>query len=117
MKTIIKNIKEILCITNKGEDSFKKGKEMNTLNSLKDGWISIEYEKIKDFGSMDNWPGVDDWNETTIIDAKCLFSSYNFLKVVLSIKSQSRSIPKPGLLGCIALAFSILISSFKPKLK
>lgn len=69
MKTIIKNIKEILCITHKGEDSFKKGKNMNTLNSLKDGWISIEDKKIKDFGSMDNWSGVDDWNETDIIDA------------------------------------------------
>ena len=35
----------------------------------------------------------------------------------MSIKSQSKSIPIPGLLGSKALPFSIEMDSFNPKLK
>lgn len=49
MKTLIKNIKEIVTVSKNSK--IKKGKEMSKLNSLKDAWILIEKDKIYDFGS------------------------------------------------------------------
>ena len=37
MKTLIKNIKEIVTVSKNSK--IKKGKEMSKLNSLKDAWI------------------------------------------------------------------------------
>ena len=69
MKTIIKNIKEIISASKHNKNNPKKGAEMNKIQSLKDGWISISEGKIEDFGTMKEWNGVENWNETTIIDA------------------------------------------------
>ena len=69
MKTLIKNIKQIAGISNAEKSTIKKGKELNQISTIEDGWIMIENDKILDFGSMDKWPGVDDWNNTNIIDA------------------------------------------------
>ena len=49
MKTLIKNIKEIVTVSKNSK--IKKGNEMSKLNSLKDAWILIEKDKIYDFGS------------------------------------------------------------------
>lgn len=69
MKTIIKNIKEIVGVVDDQIINYKCGAELNKISSIKDGWIIIENETIMDFGNMDNWKGVEDWNETEIIDA------------------------------------------------
>ena len=69
MKTIIKNIKEIVGVVDDQIINYKCGAELNKISSIKDGWIIIEDETIIDFGNMDNWKGVEDWNETEIIDA------------------------------------------------
>ena len=69
MKTIIKNIKEIVGVVDNQIINYKCGAELNKISSIKDGWIIIEDETIIDFGNMDNWKGVEDWNETEIIDA------------------------------------------------
>ena len=69
MKTIIKNIKEIVGVVDDQIINYKCGSELNKISSIKDGWIIIEDETIIDFGNMDNWQGVEDWNETEIIDA------------------------------------------------
>jgi len=69
MKTLIKNIKEIIGITNQLDTGIKKGSQLNEIKSIKDGWIMIENDKILDFGLMSEWPGLEDWNNTTIIDA------------------------------------------------
>jgi len=69
MKTLIKNIKEICCVSSDKICKIKKGGELNKMSSIKDGWILIENEKIIDFGNMETWNGLEDWNNTHIIDA------------------------------------------------
>jgi len=69
MKTLIKNIKQIAGISTTEESIIKKGKDLNEIITIEDGWIIIENDKIIDFGNMEKWPGVDDWNNTNIIDA------------------------------------------------
>ena len=70
MKTLIKNIKEIVGLSDNQKLNIKKGKELNIIESLKDGWILIENNLIIDFGSMNNWKGIEDWNNLEIIDAE-----------------------------------------------
>ena len=68
MKTLIKNIKQIVGTSTREQSTIKKGKEMNKISTIEDGWIMIENDTILNFGGMDTWPGVDDWNNTNIID-------------------------------------------------
>ncbi|MBF25428.1 MAG: imidazolonepropionase [Flavobacteriales bacterium] len=70
MKTLIKNIKEIIGLSNNQKSYIKKGKKLKLIESIKDGWILIEDNIIVDYGSMDNWNGVEDWNNLEIIDAE-----------------------------------------------
>ena len=69
MKTVIKNISELV----QTEETPKKwvaGADMNKLNTIKDAFVEIGDGIITDFGSMDVWRGIDDWNNTEIIDAE-----------------------------------------------
>ena len=69
MKTVIKNIRELIQI----EETPRKwvaGAEMKNLNTIKDAFVSIENGIITGFGSMDDFIGIDDWNDTEIIDAE-----------------------------------------------
>lgn len=50
MKTLLKNIKEALQVSD--SFSFLKGKDMAEINSLKNAYIIIENEKIASFGEM-----------------------------------------------------------------
>ena len=51
---------------------------MNSINTITDAFIEIEEGKISSFGSMDEWRGISDWNNTSIIDAEggMVFPSY-----------------------------------------
>ena len=69
MKVLIKNIKQIVGISQSSSQEIKQGIDLNILNTLNDGWILIEDGIIIDFGNMQNWIGIDDWNNTQIIDA------------------------------------------------
>ena len=69
MKTIIKNIKEIIGVSLNEKNELKKGKKLNKTSIIKNGWIKIEDGLIVDFGAMHDWPGLDNWNTTNIIDA------------------------------------------------
>ena len=69
MKLLIKNIKQIIGISDSTKSQLKKGKELKKINSLNDGWILLNNDLIVDFGNMDNWIGIDDWNNIEIIDA------------------------------------------------
>ena len=69
MKTLIKNIKEIVGVSISEPITTKIGSQLNEISSIKDGWIMIEDDLILDFGDMDDWPGIEDWNKTEIIDA------------------------------------------------
>ena len=51
---------------------------MSNINTIKDAFIEISDGKITKFGSMQNWSGIEDWNNTEIIDADggMVFPSY-----------------------------------------
>ena len=69
MKTVIKNIAELI----QTEDKARKwvaGDDMKNISSIKDAFVEIEEGIITAFGSMDDWTGIDDWNNTEIIDAE-----------------------------------------------
>jgi len=70
MRKLIKNIKEIIGVSEDNQSSLKKGTDMRNLSKIKDGWIMIENDLIIDFGDMDNWGGIENWNDITILDAK-----------------------------------------------
>ena len=77
MKTVIKNISELVQV----EHQIRKwvsGSEMSKIDTIKDGFIEIQDGIITAFGSMDQWKGIDDWNNTEIIDANggMVFPSY-----------------------------------------
>lgn len=69
MKTVIKNIAELIQ-TEQEPKKWVAGSDMNTINIIKDAFIEIDEGLISDFGSMDDWSGIHDWNNTEIIDAE-----------------------------------------------
>jgi imidazolonepropionase len=69
MKTVIKNIAELI----QTEDTPRKwvaGNDMKNINTIKDAFVEIENGLITSFGSMDQWNGIEDWNNTEVIDAE-----------------------------------------------
>ena len=69
MKTVIKNIAELI----QTEDTPRKwvsGNDMKNITTIKDAFVEIEEGIITSFGSMDSWTGIDDWNNTEVIDAE-----------------------------------------------
>ncbi len=77
MKTVIKNISELIQIE-KTPKKWVAGSDMEKLQSIQDAFVEIEDGIITDFGSMDEWAGIEDWNNTEIIDAGggMVFPSY-----------------------------------------
>ena len=69
MKTVIKNISQLVQCDDKNL-KFRAGDEMNCVNTIDNAYIEIENGKISNFGNMDQWNGITDWNSTTIIDAE-----------------------------------------------
>ena len=77
MKSVIKNISKLIqCDSN--DIKFRVGNEMNSLETISNAFLEIENGLITDFGDMDQWKGIDDWNNTEIIDAEngMVFPSY-----------------------------------------
>lgn len=77
MKTVIKNISELVQV----EETPRKwvaGADMAQLQTIQDAFVEMENGIITAFGSMDEWTGIDDWNNTEIIDADggMVFPSY-----------------------------------------
>jgi len=77
MKTVIKNIRELIQ-TEKTPRKWIAGADMKNLNTIKDAFVGIEDGIITSFGSMDDFIGIDDWNDIEIIDAEggMLFPTY-----------------------------------------
>ena len=69
MKTVIKNISELIQ-TEKTPKKWVAGKDMSHISTIKDAFIEVEEGIITSFGSMDSWTGIEDWNNTEIIDAE-----------------------------------------------
>lgn len=68
MKLVIKNISKAVQV----EKEIRKwvcGQDMNAIDTIDDAFIEIENGIITNFGNMDQWQGIDDWNNTEIIDA------------------------------------------------
>ncbi len=59
MQILIKNIKELIQ-TEEGKAKTKvSGKEMQELGTIKNAFLLIDGDSIKDFGPMENMPGID----------------------------------------------------------
>lgn len=68
MKILIKNIKQLVQV----EENPKlkvAGRDMKNLPCINNAWLAIENDKIVGFGKMEDWEGISDWTNLTIIDA------------------------------------------------
>ncbi len=76
MSLFIHNIQELV-FTEENPKSFYAGKDMASISSIKNAWLYIKGDKIKDFGSMDYLPETYK-NAVNKIDAsgKLVFPSY-----------------------------------------
>jgi imidazolonepropionase len=68
MKIFIKNIKSLYGIHSQ-DVSLVRGAEMNNLPCIENAWLAVENGTIAAFGSMDEFDGIEDWRDLTIIDA------------------------------------------------
>lgn len=68
MKIFIKNIKSLYG-THSQDVSHVRGVEMNNLPCIENAWMAIENGTIAAFGSMEEFDGIEDWRDLTIIDA------------------------------------------------
>ena len=77
MKILIKNIKELVQVEENAKLKVSGG-EMKNLNCIQNAWLAIEDDKIAGFGKMEDWEGISDWTNLTIIDAsdKIVMPSY-----------------------------------------
>ena len=69
MKVIIKNIAELVQVEETIQEKVS-GTDMKNLSTIKNAFLCMEDGLISDFGSMDNWSGIDDWNNTEVVDAE-----------------------------------------------
>ena len=68
MRILIKNIKTLVQVEEAPRLKVA-GAEMKQLPCINDAWLALEEDKIADFGSMDDFPGITDWTGLTVIDA------------------------------------------------
>ncbi len=68
MKIFIKNIKALYG-THSQDVNLVKGPEMNNLPYIENAWLAVEDGVIAAFGSMNDFDGIEDWRDLTVIDA------------------------------------------------
>lgn len=68
MKILIKNIKSLVQVENNPRKKVS-GSEMRNLPCLENAWLSIEEDKIADFGEMKNFPAISGKNNLMVINA------------------------------------------------
>lgn len=68
MKILIKNIKQLVQVEESPQLKVV-GKDMKNLSCIDDAWLALEGDKVVGFGKMDDWEGISDWTNLTIIDA------------------------------------------------
>ena len=78
MKTVIKNISELVQVEEKPR-KWVAGSDMAQLQTIQDAFVEMEDGIITAFGCMDEWTGIENWNNTEIIDADggMVFPSYS----------------------------------------
>jgi imidazolonepropionase len=77
MKILIKNIKQLVQVEETPQLKVV-GNNMKQLGCINDAWLALENDKIVGFGKMNDWEGIADWTDLTIIDAtdKLVFPSW-----------------------------------------
>jgi imidazolonepropionase len=68
MKILIKNIKQLVQ-TEETPQLKVAGAAMKQLPCISNAWLAIEDDFIVGFGSMDDWEGITDWKNLTVLDA------------------------------------------------
>ncbi|MES2139068.1 MAG: imidazolonepropionase [Bacteroidota bacterium] len=68
MKILIKNIKQLVQVEESPQLKVV-GKDMNNLSCINEAWLALENDKIVGFGKMEDWEGISDWTNLSIIDA------------------------------------------------
>lgn len=68
MKILIKNIRQLIQVEEIPRLKIS-GKDMKNLFCLNDAWLALENDKIVGFGKMEDWEGISDWSNLTVIDA------------------------------------------------
>ncbi len=67
-RILIKNIRQLVQVRENAPQKVS-GSEMRELPVMEDAWLAIDEGLIADFGSMQEFPGITDWNDLEIIDA------------------------------------------------
>lgn len=76
-RLLVKNIKTLVQIRDAAELKVS-GAKMKELPCIDNAWLAIDNGLIADYGSMNDFPGIDDWKGLEIIDAegKIVFPCY-----------------------------------------
>ena len=76
-RILIKNIKKLVQLRD-AQTSKICGKDMDILPCMDDAWLAIDNGLIADYGSMNEFPGIEDWKDLLVIDAegKMVFPSW-----------------------------------------
>lgn len=67
MRLLLKNIQTLVQVREPTSNPVR-GKDMKNLPVLNDAWLAIENGFIADYGSMDDFPGIEDWTGLEILD-------------------------------------------------
>ena len=68
-KLLVKNIKGLVQVRENVEAPLR-GKEMAELPIIENAWLAVEDDKIVGYGEMNDWEGISDWSNLTVIDAE-----------------------------------------------
>ncbi|MES2760549.1 MAG: imidazolonepropionase [Bacteroidota bacterium] len=68
-RLLIKNIKSLVQVRDANVLKVS-GTEMKELPCIDNAWLAVDNGLIADFGSMDNFPGIEDWKGLEIIDCE-----------------------------------------------
>ncbi|MES2680325.1 MAG: imidazolonepropionase [Bacteroidota bacterium] len=66
-KLLLKNIKNLFGVYEQPPVKLS-GKEMNLVPAVDNAWLACDGGLIADFGKMEDFPGITDWKDLTVID-------------------------------------------------
>lgn len=68
-RLLVKNIRTLVQVEDGAPRKKVTGADMKILPCLQDAWLAVEDDRIVDFGTMDDFPGITDWTGLEVIDA------------------------------------------------
>lgn len=68
MRVLIKNIRQLLQVREHITGPLR-GDDLTRLPLIGNAWLALEDDLITGYGSMDDWEGIADWRDLTVIDA------------------------------------------------